>query len=43
MPAKVGIESCRFARECVSFMDVTIQLDLHLHKQTQIVANTPVQ
>ena len=43
--AKVGIKSCRFATECVSFvhvyMDVTIanQLELCLHEQTQIVAS----
>ena len=43
MPAKVGIKTCRFARECVSFVhaypDVPTQLELCLHEQTQIVAN----
>ena len=32
-PAKVGIKSCRFGRECVSFMDVPTQLELRLHDQ----------
>ena len=36
-PAKVGIKSCRFAREYVSFMhsymDVPTQLELRLHDQ----------
>ena len=42
MPSKVGIISCRTGRECVSFvhaMDVTTQLELCLHEQTQIVVN----
>ena len=42
-PAKVGIKSCKFAGECVficAWMDVTTQLELCLHKQTQIIANT---
>ena len=37
IPAKVGIKSCRFARECVSFMhtymDVPTLLELCLHDQ----------
>ena len=41
--AKVGIKSCRFATECVSFMHVWMQLanqlELCLHEQTQIVAS----
>ena len=40
--AKVGIKSCRFAGECVficAYMDVTTQLELCFHEQTQIVAN----
>ena len=41
--AKVGIKSCRFATECVSFvyvwMQLANQLELCLHKQTQIVAS----
>ena len=41
--AKVGIKSCRFATECVSFVHVWMQLanqlELCLHKQTQIVAS----
>ena len=41
--AKVGIKSCRFAIECVSFvyvwMQLANQLELCLHKQTQIVAS----
>ena len=40
--AKVGIKSCRFTTECVSFVHAWIQLanqlELCLHKQTQIVA-----
>ena len=40
--AKVGIKSCRFATECVSFVHVWMQLanqlELCLHEQTQIVA-----
>ena len=36
---KVGIKSCRFATECVSFvhvwMQLTNQLQLCLHEQTQ--------
>ena len=43
MHAKVGIKSCRFAREFVSFvnawMHLTTQVELCLHEQTQIVAN----
>ena len=43
-PAKVGIKYFRFARECVSFlhawMYVPTQLELCLHDQTQIIANT---
>ena len=40
MPAKVGINSCRFARECVLFVHtwITTQLKLCLHEQTQIIA-----
>ena len=41
--AKVGIKSCRFAIECVSFvhawMQLANQLELCLHEQTQIVAS----
>ena len=41
--AKVRIKSCRFAKERVSFVyvykDVTTQVELCLHEQTQIVAN----
>ena len=41
--AKVGIKSCRFAIECVSFvrawMLLATQLELCLHEQTQIVAS----
>ena len=41
--AKVGIKSCRFATECVSFVNVWMQLanqlELCLHEQTQIVAS----
>ena len=41
--AEIGIKSCRFAKECSYFicacMDVTTQLELCLHEQTQIVAN----
>ena len=41
--AKVGIKSCRFATECVSFVHVRIQLanqlELCLHEQTQIVVS----
>ena len=41
--AKVGIKSCRFATECVSFVHVWMQLanqlELCLHEQTQIVAS----
>ena len=41
--AKVRIKSCRFATECVSFvyvwMQLANQLELCLHKQTQIVAS----
>ena len=41
--AKVGIKFCRFATECVSFVHVWMQLanqlELCLHKQTQIVAS----
>ena len=41
--AKVGIKSCRYATECVSFvhawMQLFNQLELCLHEQTQIVAN----
>ena len=41
--AKVGIKSCRFATECVSFVHVWMQLanqlELCLHQQTQIVAS----
>ena len=37
--AKVGIKSCRFATECVSFVHVWMQLanqlELCLHEQTQ--------
>ena len=40
---KVGIKSCKFAREYVSFVytyiDVTTQLKLRLHEQTQVIAN----
>ena len=43
MLAKVGIKSCRFATECVSFVHVWMQLanqlELCLHEQTQIVAS----
>ena len=43
MTAKVGIKSCRFTGECVSFvhawMYITTPLELCLHEQTQIVAN----
>ena len=43
MLAKVGIISCRFATECVSFVHVWMQLanqlELCLHEQTQIVAS----
>ena len=39
MPAKVGIKICRFAREHAAYMDVTTQLELCLHEQTQVVAN----
>ena len=42
-PAKVGIKSCRSARECVSFVHAWMllytQLELCFHEQTQIVAN----
>ena len=34
-PAKVGIKSCR---ECVS-LDITTQLELCSHEQTQIIAS----
>ena len=41
--AKVGIKSCRFATECVSFVHVWMQLanqlELCLHEQTQIVTS----
>ena len=41
--AKVGIKSCKFATECVSFVHVWMQLanqlELCLHEQTQIVAS----
>ena len=41
--AKVGIKSCRFATECVSFehvwMQLANQLELCLHEQTQIVTS----
>ena len=41
--AKVGIKSCRFVMECVSFgyawMQLATQLELCLHEQTQIVAS----
>ena len=41
--AKVGIKSYRFTKECTYFicacMDVTTQLELCLHKQTQMLAN----
>ena len=41
--AKVGIKSCRYATECVSFVHVWMQLanqlELCLHEQTQIVAS----
>ena len=40
IPAKVGIKSCRMARKCVSFyvcMDMTTQVELCLHEQTQIL------
>ena len=42
--AKVGIKSCIFATECVSFVHVWMQLlanqlELCLHEQTQIVAS----
>ena len=39
--AKVRTKSCRFARECVFIcapMDVTTQLELCFHEQTQTVA-----
>ena len=40
-PAEVGIRSCTFARECVSFvhawMSVPTQIELCLHEQTHIV------
>ena len=40
--AKVGIKSCRFATECVSFVHVWMQLanqlELYLHEQTQIAS-----
>ena len=42
MPAKVGIKSCRFAREYVLFVHAyrcTTQLELCLYDQTQIIAN----
>ena len=35
---KVGIKSCIFARECVSFVH-TWMLELCLHEQTQIAAS----
>ena len=42
MLAKVGIKSCRFATECVSFVHVWMQLanqlELCLHEQTQIAS-----
>ena len=42
--AKVGIKSCRFTTEYVSFVHVWIklgnQLELCLHEQTQIAAST---
>ena len=41
--AKVGIKSCRYATECVSFVHVWMQLanqlELCLREQTQIVAS----
>ena len=41
--AKVGIQSCRFATECVLFVHVWMQpanqLELCLHEQTQIAAS----
>ena len=42
--AKVGIKSCRFATECVSFVHVWMQLAnqlelCQLHEQTQTVAS----
>ena len=41
--AKVGIKSCRFVTECVSFVHVWMQLanqlESCLHEQTQIVAS----
>ena len=41
--AKVGIKSCRFATECVSFVHVWMQLanqlELCFHEQTQIIAS----
>ena len=41
--AKLGIKSCIFATECVSFVHVWMQLanqlELCLHEQTQIVAS----
>ena len=41
--AKVGIKSCRFAIECALFvhawMQLTTQLELCVHEQTQIVAS----
>ena len=44
---KVGIKSCRFATECVSFVHVWMQLanqlELCLHKQAQIVASAASQ
>ena len=43
MLAKVGIKSCRFATECVSFVHVWMQLanqlELCLHEQTQTVTS----
>ena len=41
MPVKVWIKSCKFARDVFHMcMDVTTQLELHLHEPTQIVVNT---
>ena len=41
--AKVGIKSCRFALECVSFVHSWVllanQLELCLNEQTQVVAS----
>ena len=40
--AKVMIKSCRFARECMFIyesIDVTAQMELCFHEQTQVVAN----